>query len=350
MSSSSFTHLILHLAPCGIPAIGIGTYKLYGENCVQSVCSGIRCGFRLIDTAAGYKNEELVGEGIQKSGVERSKLFVVVKILLRAMRSKDEVKESILGSISKLRIGYADCVIMHWPGCHGLKPDDHEGNAAARRRCWEVMIELQKKGLIRFIGASNFLPRHFVELEEVSRTLSSGESEGGSPLTKPVLNQIELHPLCLQEDVLAYCKAHDMIPQQYAPLGEHDARLLAHPRLLELQQTYFPQQTIYDMLIMWGLAQGFCVLVKSSCEDHHRANFRAAVDYFASVRHQRKGFEERSVNESGEAFGTQEKQSSAFQMAPRLLSDKQLEVIRNLRELMNVKEDTHVCWYSEHIA
>ncbi|CCW66064.1 unnamed protein product [Phytomonas sp. Hart1] len=350
MAYSSFSDLIPRLSPCGIPAIGIGTYQLHAENCVQSVSSGIQCGFRLIDTAAGYKNEALVGEGIRKSGIDRSDLFVVVKILLRAMGSKDLVRESIRESIQKLQIGYADCVIMHWPSGAGIKPEDSASSAAARRRCWEVMMEYQKKGLVRYIGASNFLPRHFAEIESIRKTLQEGEGEGDSAFAKPVLNQIELHPLCLQEDVLAYCRANEMIPQQYAPLGENDERLVKHPKLLELQQLYFPQHTIYDMLIMWGLTQGFCTILKTGLAEHHKANFQAAIDYFASVRRQSQSGEDRDENNNDKLSNTPEAKSSMTALTPRFLDNKQLEVIRNLRELMNVKEDMHVCWYSEHIA
>lgn len=89
---------------------------------------------------------------------------------------------------------------------------------------------------------------------------------------KPQLNQIELHPLCLQTDIVSYCRAHDIVVQQYSPLGNGNAHLLQHPKLVEIVQSQFAFFSVPEVLVMWGLAQGYSVLVRSKSECHLRAN------------------------------------------------------------------------------
>ncbi|CAM68837.1 aldo/keto reductase family-like protein [Leishmania infantum JPCM5] len=396
----------------GVPPIGIGTYELRGDACVSAVRAALQMGYRLIDTAAAYRNEELVGEGIISSGVPRADLFIVVKIAMKSMGTDEAVRQGILDSIRKLRIDYADCVLMHWPGCGGLKPQDASGHQAARARCWRIMHELQALGKVRYCGVSNFLPRHFKELncfhdgdggrsedEAVAAAAQphasikgernadvaahrhcSNTSSASSPssseawpasasshlLSPPILNQIELHPLCIQRDVETYCRRrHGMLLQQYSPLGKGDARLLQHPRLLEVHARYFSNQSdgnhvpappqaaspeavkpysLEDMILMWGFAQGYCTLVRSHRPDHLRANLDAARDYFASVEAVAKG--------AGNGGGGGEASQTSAGTARALLTAEQLNVIRHLRAHIGVEgnQDMHLCWYSSQIA
>ncbi|KAG5501878.1 hypothetical protein JKF63_04148 [Porcisia hertigi] len=396
----------------GVPPIGIGTYELRGAACVNAVRSALQMGYRLVDTAAVYRNEELVGEGIATSGVPRADLFIVVKIAMKSMGSDAAVRQGILDSLRKLRIDYADCVLMHWPGCGGLKPQDAAAHRAARARCWQVMHELQAHGKVRYCGVSNFLPRHFKDLncfngddsedaqdtalvagaaphasirrERKEERMLHGQTSSSSsapsdtsappqpaassePYLPPILNQIELHPLCVQRDVDAYCRGcHGMILQQYSPLGKGDARLLQHRRLLEVHAQFFTNQSdgnhsstsapkalpesarlysVVDLILMWGLAQGYCTLVRSHRVDHLRANLDASRDYFASVRALAKGAGGR------DDAGADESRVSGG-MSRALLTAEQLEVIQHLRAHMDVEgePDTHLCWYSSEVA
>ncbi|KAK7194386.1 aldo/keto reductase [Novymonas esmeraldas] len=324
--------------PPVLPPIGIGTYELRGNACVDAVRAALMMGYRLIDTAAVYRNEELVGEGIASSGVPRAELFIVVKIAMKSMKADEAVRHGILDSLRKLRIDYADCVLMHWPGCGGLKPDNAAGHQAARARCWRVMQVLQQEGKVRHCGVSNFLPRHFEQLD------SRPADRGGA-----MVNQVELHPLCVQRDVDAYCRGgRGMLLQQYSPLGKGDSRLLQHPRLLEVHARYFGgggddvgaplAYSVPDLLLMWGLAQRYCTLVRSHRVEHLRANLYAARDYLRSV-------EAAAAAAAGEA-------SDGGGSARALLTAEQLDVVRRLRHYMGVEEDpdTHFCWYSAEIA
>lgn len=362
----------LPLLPHGIPPIGIGTYELRGDDCVTAVRAALQMGYRLIDTAAVYRNEELVAQGIQSSGVPREDIFIVVKIAMKSMGSDEAVRGGILDSLRKLQTEYADAVLLHWPGCGGLKPNDAAGHHAARHRCWRVMKQLQLEGRVRRMGVSNFLPRHFTELgcfpdsvaEAGMVTCSSGKEEamaeaekrrrvevahtevmalgsgGDAPSMLPVVNQIELHPLCIQDDVDHFCvECHGMVLQSYSPLGKGDARLLQHAGLCAVHAKYFESASysLRDLLIQWGLMRGYSVLVRSHKVAHLWQNLEAAIDYFASVAHQ-DGVPPQHGN----------------RQRP-LLTKEQLEVVRNLRRHMGVEGETtvadlHLCWYSSEIA
>lgn len=380
---------LLPLLSHGLPPLGFGTYELRGDACTAAVRAALQMGYRLLDTAAVYRNEALVGQGIVSSGVPRAELFVVVKIAMKSMSDDATVRQGILDSIDKLRIGYADCVLMHWPGCGGLKPQDAAGHRAARARCWRIMHALQAEGKVRHCGVSNFLPRHFKELQCFHDTESSGEVAGSSaavtatdppaahhgdwttatssaraaqPHSGPILNQIELHPLCVQRDVDAYCRQrHGMVLQQYSPLAKGDARLLAHPQLLDVYTRYFVRNdgsaaaptavySLRDVLLMWGLSQGYCTLVRSQSVEHIRANLAAARDYFASVC--AAGSDAAAVTSGGETGLEVEPPRSRPRLTPT-----QLDVIHRLRTYMGLERegaeeepDLHTCWFSAEIA
>ncbi|PWV10414.1 putative aldo/keto reductase [Trypanosoma cruzi] len=296
-----------------IPHMGIGTYELYGDESRIAVLAALRLGFRLVDTAAGYHNEEHVGAAIEESGVQREELFVVVKIAPKAMASEELVEKGIRESVRKLRIAYADCVLIHWPGCGGLKPEEAEGHRAARHRCWKVMQALKKEGIIRHLGVSNFAPRHFPHL--VGNASEEAHLFDAANPCRPVINQIELHPLCVQQEVCDFCRERDIILQQYSPLAQGHAKLVEHPVLCAIVKDLFPGYTVQDVLLMWGLSQGFCVVVRSRSKEHLAQNWAAAKAFF----------------DEG------------------LLSESQKEQLKNLRESMRVVEDHHFCWHSEHI-
>lgn len=371
-----------------IPPIGIGTYELRGENCVKAVCTALQLGFRLIDTAAAYRNEALVGEGIRISKVQRKEIFVNVKIAMKSVKSEESIRNGVLKSIELLGIGYADAVLVHWPGAGGLRPEDKEGHCNGRRLCWKVMHDLQNEGLARCIGVSNYRPQHFAELLEmpwahsfslncigISSDIScaeeknelvtpqdSNENENESVLENnnekksakktnlstmvgssalPVLNQIELHPLCVQDSVVKFCRKHHMHIQQYSPLGKGDERLVQHPELRRIQQTYFSEYSIADILLLWGLVNGFIPLVRSGNESHLKKNFQLAIDYFAPLQ----------PSQPRHSDLTEASVTPSAIMPSRLpLTTTQKDILENLRAHLDVKEDVHLCWNSIAIA
>ncbi|SCU66376.1 aldo/keto reductase, putative [Trypanosoma equiperdum] len=297
-----------------IPHMGIGTYELRGKECEEAVLSALKLGFRLIDTAAGYRNEEYVGAAIRASGVPRFELFIVVKIAPKVTRTEEAVETCIRESVRKLCIDYADCVLIHWPGCGGRMPHETEEHKAARRRCWKVMTALQQEGIVRHLGVSNFAGRHFAALSEDG---SEATLFAEGKVNKPVVNQIELHPLCVQKDVGDYCKEHGIILQQYSPLGQCNAKLIEHPALCSVVKDTFSGFSVHDVLLLWGLSQGFCVIVRSKSKKHIERNWEVAKSFFSEGA----------------------------------LTKVHLERLRDLRELMKVEgtEDHHFCWHSNTI-
>lgn len=345
--------------PCSdlkIPAIGIGTYELRGEACVRAVASALKIGFRLIDTAAAYRNEALVGEGIRQSGIPRQELFVVVKIAMKTMKSAETLRAGVEASIEQLGIAYADCLLVHWPGCGGLQPGDAAGHRAARRRCWEVMHQLQLEGKTRRIGVSNFLPRHFHELWE----LDWAEEEEGHVTRNPylpVVNEIELHPLCRQRETVAHAARYGMTLLQYSPLGKGSPRLREHPALLRLRDTVFPEFSVTDLLIMWGLSQRFVPLVRSQQLEHLRENWEAAADYLniasgPSSSVSRKA--EEAVSSGVEVPAAAAEQQEEARRPRRVLSAAQRDALLHLVQHLGINEeeeaDEHFCWDSHTIS
>lgn len=336
------------LGACHIPSLGFGTYQLYGAECTTAVCAALRQGYRLLDTAAAYKNEELVGAGIRASGVPRDQLFVVVKISIKAMRDPAKVRASILQSILNLGIDYADAVMPHWPGCAGESVEDSAVHTAARVTCWQVMRQMQQTGHIRYLAVSNFLPRHCACLDVSADERTAFHSDDGQTDAVPcdhrvTFNQIELHPLCVQADVASHAANQGYVLQQYSPLGNGNPKLLRHPKLLAVVKEFFPGSSVYDVLIMWGLSQGYCTLVRSKNPSHITANYRAAMAFFSSVS------SKTAAAPSTEIICAEAADSAT---APRPLSALQLEVLRDLRERMGVAKDKdlHLCWYSEVVA
>lgn len=371
-----------------IPPIGIGTYELRGEKCVEAVRFALQLGFRLIDTAAVYRNEELVGEGIRSSKVPREELFINVKIAMKSIRNEETLRAGILKSIKLLGIGYADAVLVHWPGAGGLKPEDKDGHSRGRRLCWKVLHELQTQGITRCFGVSNYYPKHFIELLEmpwshtfphyvtqnmknvlpvkqggdskppsiniVEKSISIDTKISGIRVKQsdsfcfpefsglPVINQIELHPLCAQEDVVKFCRNSHMHIQQYSPLGKGDERLLKHPELHRLQQAYFSNYSVTDMLLLWGLVNRFIPLVRSGNEEHLRRNWQLTVDYVASLQ----------TSLSSDQLAILKESSFVTTMKPSRppLTSKQLQILLHLRHHLGIKEDIHLCWDSITIA
>lgn len=370
-----------------IPPIGIGTYELRGETCVEAVRMALQLGFRLIDTAAAYRNEALVGEGIRASKVPRKELFVNVKIAMKSVRDEETIRAGILKSIDLLGIGYADAILVHWPGAGGLKPGDREGHSRGRRLCWKVMHELHTQGLTRCIGVSNYYPKHFAELldmpwacphffnpieRDCNRPLGNkSERKNSEPIHEheedtftdckkvgvqaklaetpspegfaslPVINQIELHPLCTQDDTVRYCRDHRIHLQQYSPLGKGDERLHQNVKLQQLQQLHFSEYSISDILLLWGLVNGFIPLVRSGKEEHLQSNWQIAVDYFASL-HPLLAAQSITFHE--------ESSMRTVQPSRPPLTSQQREVLIHLPEHLGIEEDVHLCWDSVTIA
>ena len=185
-----------------IPCLGFGTWQTPdGDVAVSSVRCAIEAGYRHIDTAQAYGNEESVGQGIQESGVKREELFVTTK-LWNENRGYDVIMRSFDESMKKLGLDYLDLFLIHWPNPVMFREHWQQVNAET----WKTFEKLYRTGRVRAIGVSNFRPHHLEELAKTAEIM-------------PMVNQIRLCPGNTQDEVVAYCRAHDMLLEAYSPLG-----------------------------------------------------------------------------------------------------------------------------------
>jgi len=178
-----------------IPALGLGTGGLAGDEAVAAVASGLAAGYRLVDTATRYRNEAEVGEAIRLSGVPRDEILVASK-LPGSHHARDLAAEAAQESLRRLGLDRIDLYLIHWPNPRqGLFVE-----------AWRALVDLQAQGLLRSIGVCNFLPEH---LDAV--TAATGVT--------PAVNQVEVHPYFPQPEVLAGNAARGVLTQSWAPLG-----------------------------------------------------------------------------------------------------------------------------------
>ena len=208
-----------------IPQIGVGTWTLRGETARQNVCLALRAGFRHVDTAQMYENESEVGQGIAESGLPRQEIFVTTKISPGIMRNGSEaVRQSIDESLAKLNTGYIDLLLIHWPVKDCVK------------HTWQVMEDYVWQDRVRSIGVSNFNRHHLEDL------LSYAD-------IRPVINQIEVHPLMTQEENIAYNHELGIQVEAWGPFGQGDIDVVGHPVLQSLAQKY--QKTASQIVLRW---------------------------------------------------------------------------------------------------
>ncbi|KAK1640345.1 putative aldo-keto reductase [Colletotrichum phormii] len=231
-----------------MPRLGLGVYQLRGEECFTACLAGLEAGYRLVDTAQLYGNEEEVGRAVSAGRVSREDLFLTTKVG-RWEGNGERMYESVLGSVMRVAgegegKGYVDLVLIHRP-------------VERWRDLWSVLGRLAREGRARSIGVSNF---GIEALEEMKGC------EGGLPC----VNQIELHPWCQQRDLVAYCQRNGIVVQAYSPLAR--GRRWADPVLREVVERVRRQVTPAQVLIRWSLQHGFIPLPKSGGASRIREN------------------------------------------------------------------------------
>ncbi|WP_349582075.1 aldo/keto reductase [Leuconostoc citreum] len=223
-----------------IPRIGFGTYKLNGFSGAQAISSALTVGYRLIDTAYNYQNEGTVGRGIKASMVPRNELFIQSKLPGKYYADEQATIALVQESLYRTGLDYFDLYLLHWPN----PIDDHYLTA------WQTLIQLQKFGLVKFIGVSNFLPEHIERLQRETGVL-------------PVVNQIELHPYFNQKEMIQYNTEKNILTQAWSPLGRA-SRLLKDNLLLELAEKY--HKNVGQIILRWETQQGVIPIPKAvSC-------------------------------------------------------------------------------------
>jgi 2,5-diketo-D-gluconate reductase A len=227
-----------------IPQLGFGVWQVPDDEAQPAVAAAIRSGYRLIDTAQGYDNEEGVGRAIAEAGIGRDQLFITSK-LRNGAHEYDAARKAFDESLKKLGLDYLDMFLIHWP-----VPDQDKFADA-----WRALVALRNEGLIRSIGVSNFLPSH------IDRIVA----ETG---VKPVINQLELHPQYQQRDIRDYHARHDIKLECYSPLGS--GAVLDNDTIAEIAEKH--GRSVSQIILRWELDQGLIVIPKSTHEERIAEN------------------------------------------------------------------------------
>jgi diketogulonate reductase-like aldo/keto reductase len=205
---------------------------------VDAVKYAIEVGYRHIDTADIYRNEESVGQGIAQSGIERSEVFVTTK-LWNTKRGYEPTLKAFEESLRKLNLKYVDLYLIHWPA-------NKAGWEQLNADTWRAFETLYRDGRVRSIGVSNFLTHHLESLLHTAEIL-------------PSVNQIEFHPGYMQAETLAFCRTHQIVVEAWSPLGS--GCLLENPQLKEIAGRY--GVSVAQVCIRWCLQNGTLPLPKS---------------------------------------------------------------------------------------
>lgn len=236
-----------------IPVLGFGTWKAEnGEVAYQAVLEALKDGYRHIDTAAIYKNEESVGRAIRDSGIPRQEIFVTTK-LWNTNHSYDEACQAFEESMEKLGLDYLDLYLIHWPNPKPLR--ENEAWKTRNADVWRAMEDLYQEGKIRAIGVSNFLPHHLDALLETARII-------------PAVNQVRLAPGVYQEEVVDYCKEKGILLEAWGPFGQGE--LFDKKEVQEIAAKH--GKSVAQIALAWSLAEEFLPLPKSVTASRIQSN------------------------------------------------------------------------------
>jgi diketogulonate reductase-like aldo/keto reductase len=238
-----------------IPKIGFGTWEVAPRDVTNAVSTALKVGYRLIDTAQMYNNEEGVGTAIRESGIDRSDIFLTTKLHPNSYGHRNAL-EAFEASLSRLGLEYVDLYLMHWPAPFGS--NDAAVNSRLRKETWHAFEEIHKSGRAKNIGVSNFVVHHLEELMQYANVL-------------PAVDQIELHPFVYEEQrpIVESCQKYEIIIEAYSPLsrGGH----INDPVVGKIAEAH--GKTNAQVLIRWGLQHDAVPLPRSINLDHITENF-----------------------------------------------------------------------------
>ncbi len=226
-----------------MPQLGYGVYQVTQEECERCVLNALKTGYRAIDTAQSYFNEEQVGAAIEKSGVARKDIFLTTKVWIEHY-GYEETKASVLESMRKLRTDYLDLCLLHQPF------SDYYG-------AWRALEELYEAGKIRAIGVSNFYPDRLVDLCSFARI-------------RPIVNQVEVHPFNQQIEAKQWMDKYGVQIEAWAPFGEGRGGMFEHPVLNEIGAKY--NKSAAQVILRWHLQRGVVVIPKSTHPERMQEN------------------------------------------------------------------------------
>lgn len=227
-----------------MPQLGYGVYQVNKEECERCVLDALKVGYRHIDTAQSYFNEEEVGNAIAKSGVPREQIFLTTKVWVEHY-GYDEARKSVLESMRKLKTNYIDLVLLHQPF------SDYYG-------AWRALEDLYAEGVIKAIGVSNFYPDRLVDICSFARI-------------KPMVNQVETHPHNQQIEAHEWMKKYGVQHEAWAPFGEGRGGMFEEPLLVEIGKKY--GKTAAQVILRWDMQRNVVAIPKSTHIERMEQNF-----------------------------------------------------------------------------
>lgn len=225
-----------------MPAIGFGTYKLGDDNQVsEAVKLSLNLGYRQIDTASFYNNEEGVGRGIKESGIKREDIFLATK-LWNDDHGYEKTIEAFNESLKKLGVDYLDLYLIHWPN-------------KLNSETWKAFEELYDQGKVKAIGVCNFKQEHLEELKKSAKIM-------------PMINQIEIHPYRAQKEMVEYCKDNNIQVVAWGPIMR--GKIFSDPLMVSLAEKY--NKSVAQVALRWHLQNGIIPIPKSANTERIKEN------------------------------------------------------------------------------
>src|SRR5581483_3519090 len=230
-----------------IPQLGFGVFQIPPEQTAEAVTEALRIGYRHIDTAEMYRNERGVGEGLKASGLDRSEVFITSK-LNNGYHEPDAARQAFDQTLQELDSDYVDLFLIHWP-----LPTLYDGDFVST---WTTLEEFKHQGRARSIGVSNFQVEHLERLADETDTI-------------PAVNQIELHPYFLNDEVHSYGQAHDIATEAWSPIAQGD--VLDDPVVTEIAES--SGRSPAQVVLRWHIQRGNIVFPKSVTPERIKENF-----------------------------------------------------------------------------
>lgn len=218
-----------------MPILGYGVYQVTQDVCERCVLDALEVGYRAIDTAQSYFNEEQVGNAIVRSGIPRNEIFLTTKVWIEHY-GYEQTRASVLESMKKLRTDYLDLVLLHQPFA------DYYG-------AYRALEELYDEGRLRAIGISNFYPDRMVDIASFSRI-------------RPMVNQVETHPLNQQVEAKKWMRQYGVQIEAWAPFGEGKGGMFTNPVIAEIGARH--HKSVAQVILRWHIQNGVVVIPKST--------------------------------------------------------------------------------------